>query len=243
MTNTEITDGIMYTKVPIIAMRVTENREEYIIKSNTQRVKLECFFGNKTIKTVKFEPGKMLLVIDDCAFANSTLENIVLPSNTAKIGANIFMNCKNLKYVKLNENLKAIPPNAFLNCTGLKKIELPEGIRTIYESAFENCSNLEEIVLPSSLVEIDTNAFRGCSKLKNITLPKNINKIGYRAFDDHSIESIYVDKETLIKLPSLLEVYEEKVKLRKLTLDELLDEGKSLKEISNIIKEQDELNL
>ena len=242
MTNTEITDGIMYTKVPIIAMCATENREEYKIKLNTQRIK-SCFIGNEVIKTVKFEPGKMLLVIDGCAFANSTLESIVLPSNTTKIGTNIFMNCKNLKYVKLNENLRAIPPNAFLNCIGLKKIELPEGIRTIYESAFENCSNLEEIILPSSLVEIDRDAFRGCSKLRNITLPKSINKIGHRAFDDYSIENIYADKETLIKLPSLLEAYEEKVKLRKLTLDELLDEGKSLKEISNIIKEQDELNL
>lgn len=243
MTNTEITDGIMYTKVPIIAMRVTENREEYKIKSNTQRVKLECFFGNKVVKTVKFEPGKMLLVIDADAFANSTLENIVLPSNTARIGANIFMNCNNLKYVKLNENLRTISPYAFLNCTELKKIEIPEGIKTICGSAFENCSSLEEVILPSSLVEIGDNTFRGCSKLKNITLPKSINKIGYRAFDDCSIENIYTDKETLIKLPFLLEAYEEKVKLRKLTLDELLDEGKSLKEISNIIKKQDELNL
>ncbi len=208
------------------------------------------FFGNKAVKTVKFEPGKMLLAIDNDAFANSTLESIVLPSNTAKIGTNIFMNCSNLKYVKLNESsgtispyLRTISPYAFLNCTGLKKIEIPEGIKTICGSAFENCSSLEEVILPSSLVEIGDNAFRGCSKLKNIILPKNINKIGYRAFDDHSIKNIYVYKESLIKLPFLLEAYEEKIKLEKVTLDELLDEGKSLREASNIIKEQDELNL
>ena len=69
-------------------------------------------------------------------------------------------------------------------------------------------------------------------EIEKIDIPKNV--IVGKAFDD-TIENIYIDKETLDKNPDFKSLYEGKFKECK-SLDDLLSEGKSLKEISNIYK-------
>ena len=207
---------------------------EYIIKSGTEKKE----FFDRLYKEAEYIilPEDNPLKIENNAFEHcEKLKEITIPSNVTFLGSKAFYWCTDLEKVNLKANIKEINQYTFYYCKSLKEIVLPEGIEIINVSAFCNCRNLEKVILPNSLKWIETSAFSSCPKLKEIFIPKNTH-INGRPFERDTIESIYIDSETLSSCQSVfISAYKDKIKNYP-TLDELLESGKSLREISNIYK-------
>ena len=110
------------------------------------------------------------------------------PSSVLKIDEWAFWNCKNIKNVKVTDNVKVmqwfaiyqsgitsiqigsgievIDQYACGGCLNLTKVSISEGVNTILNGAFMGCTSLEEITLPVSVNEIRGSAFKGCSNLE-----------------------------------------------------------------------------
>ena len=156
----------------------------------------------------------------------SYVRRIILPSTTAEIGNNAFLNCENLIEISLPKSVKRIGISAFEGCTGLEvitmednterefvttienrafygdisltNIRLAENVTTIGNDVFSECSKLETVVLSSQLTSIGNYVFNECSKLETITLTSQLQNIGYYCFKGTAIRSITIPK-TVIK--------------------------------------------
>ena len=207
---------------------------EYIFKEDTKIIRKSYISGNKEIEKIIL-PEKVPLTIASRAFENCVnLKEITLSENINFIGNKVFFNCINLERVNFKANVKEISDSMFYNCISLKKIIIPEGIEKINKCAFFKCTNLEEVILPNSLKEIEDGAFMNCPSLKEIMLPKNV-KISAIVFDC-SLKKIYVTAETFDNLSDLVKSIHKGSFKNYPTLDELLESGKSFREISNIYK-------
>ncbi len=210
---------------------------EYIFKENIKIIRKSYISGNKEIDKIVL-PTTNPLTIGTRAFENCVnLKEITLSENINFIGNKVFFNCISLEKVNFKANVKEISNSMFYNCISLKKIVIPEGIEKINKCAFYKCANLEEVILPNSLKEIEDGAFMMCPSLKEIMLPRNV-KISSIVFDC-SLKNIYVTAETFDNLSDLVKSIHKNSFKNYPTLDELLDKGKSFKEISSILKNQD----
>ena len=132
----------------------------------------------------------------------------------------------NLTNVELN-GLDTISTGMFCFCQSIKDINL-DGVRVIQSYAFFG-TNIEELILPKSLEEIDDDAFT----------PKKLKLIKYEGTreDFYKIKGIeQIDKILKNNKHIKLEFDCNKNK----TINDLIDEGKSIKEINNIFKQENE---
>ena len=106
-----------------------------------------------------------------------------------KIGKEVFLNCKEIHYVKLPDNLYELGKSVFQG-SGLRNIQIPLHTKAIPENAFFLCDDLIEVLLPNNLEKIENSAFWACKALSHIDLPRNISIIGDRAFKDTIIDNI-----------------------------------------------------
>jgi hypothetical protein len=124
------------------------------------------------------------------------------------IGANAFLNCKQLKQIKIPSNVKRIGDQAFaesgletleiengieeLNgyatfaATQLKQIVLPVSVKSIGSQTFAACPDLESVILNDGLVTIDHLAFCANPKLREIVIPKTVTTITDTVFSNCS---------------------------------------------------------
>ncbi len=117
-----------------------------------------------------------LTEIPEGCFEETSLTSIIIPESVTVIGANAFLNCKNLESVVLSDNLK-----------------------TIGKSAFRYCESLNSIDFPDSLVEIGAYAFDMCEKLSGeIMLEKNLVYVGKQAFGSTNLTDLYYNIPHLI---------------------------------------------
>lgn len=120
---------------------------------------------------------------------------------------------KKNKIVHIPENITDISMNSFALNPYIEKIYIDNAVKVIQFDSFSRCNNLEEIVIKSDDVLLESkNITTKCPNLKNIYLTtkayqKNIEK---------------VKNNPLYKT---------------ITLDVLLDEGKSFKEINKFLNE------
>ena len=191
--------------------------------------------------------------------------DVEMPDNITKINAK-FCDCTNLETVILSDSITLIEKEAFEYCYKLKNINL-SNVERICDWAFHECNSLKEIEFPNSMKFIDDNAFDSCESLEKIIIPSSIEKISYEAFCDccnlkeaiinakcelpcdifsgcNILEKIHITPESYKLSPDFVFEYKDKIEIiKQKTLDELLDEGKSLKEISNIYKNNKEAGI
>ncbi len=157
----------------------------YIPKSVDDNVPMKPFAGCTALRTVEFEDGitripgsKDSFFYDHGGiFGESGIEEIVLPDTVESIGANAFLNCKNLKKVTFSKGLKTIEGGAFHNCSALEEAILPEGLQKLGQESFEDCTSLREIFLPSTLESAGRLSFHGNTSLKIVTFGDGTQKI------------------------------------------------------------------
>ena len=112
----------------------------------------------------------------------SSLVEIKLPPDLAKIGACAFAHSTSLVEITLPPNITEVEADTFAWCTSLAKVTLPTGLTRIEDGAFCGCSSLAEITLPRNLTEIEQHAFQDCTSLTEITLPPSLTEVSSTAF-------------------------------------------------------------
>lgn len=143
--------------------------------------------------------------VPEFVFTDSTLEDIVIPSEVTKIGRFAFADSHALKTVKIPSTVSSIEQQAFRDCTSLSHIDIPNldhlgfqafqycislrsidlsgcNLKNIFPKTFDQCTSLETVILPDSVEYIDQGAFFNCSALKSIQLPSSITTISKDAF-------------------------------------------------------------
>lgn len=76
-------------------------------------------------------------VIGENVFQNLAIRSVTVPNSVQEIGAEAFLNCKNLTQVTLSDNLTHIGERAFCGCSSLTRMEIPKGVARIKISAFQ----------------------------------------------------------------------------------------------------------
>ena len=94
------------------------------------------------------------------ALQNTKITSLYMPDTVVNLysGYN-FDGCRELKEVRLSDNLEVITMNAFSNCDSLETVYIGKGVTHIYARAFSCSESLEYVELPLSIKEIRSDAF------------------------------------------------------------------------------------
>ncbi len=204
------------------AFEKCENLEEIVINKNLESIN-SCAFSYTKIKSLILP--KNFKVVGDKAFAFMTnLEDVKFENKNTEIKQNAFGCCKNLKNVILPKSLKVLPTNLFFGCINLENVEFGD-IEKIDLGVFFNTLHLTKLILPKSLKELNKNFVH----VDPCLLPD-----GYENAADGYIMEIFSyasdDVNEIIKENKFTNLHE-------LSLDKLLDTGKSFKEINDLYKD------
>lgn len=103
----------------------------------------------KKLKSIDLGLASDFFEIPDNLFHGcNSLEKIILPQATQRVGESAFEACINLQNVILPEKLQTISKSAFYGCSNLKSIHIPQGVKHIGGWAFV-CENLTDISVSS----------------------------------------------------------------------------------------------
>ena len=111
-----------------------------------------------------------------------TFEELSFFTGLKEIGPYEFRACKNLRSIKLPDNVMSIGYAAFADCNSLSDVDMPQTVNDIGAYAFYGCNSLTGITLPSAISRISKATFYGCSSLQNIDIPDNVTTIDSLAF-------------------------------------------------------------
>jgi hypothetical protein len=154
---------------------------QVLIKKEIEVIGCNCF---TRISEVIFEPGSLLRRIERCAFKNSALQVITIPSSVEEIQYECFLSCKSLRELlfEAHSKLQHIGAYAFRE-TALKSIMIPSSVEQLDEGCFSACSLLNKIVFEpnSRLRRIGRAAFHSIA-LKTVTIPSSVELIGELCF-------------------------------------------------------------
>jgi hypothetical protein len=113
---------------------------------------------------------------------HSLLEQVIIPSSVAVIGANAFRGCNALQSISIPNSVTSIGQKAFFDCTSLKEVIIPLSVTKIGDNAFFGCSSLQSVIIPANVDIIGNGAFGNCCNLQSMNLPSSITVIGEYAF-------------------------------------------------------------
>ncbi len=182
--NVTIPSTIYGNKVCKIGKEAFKNNKnvQYIKVPQTVKViQTDAFSYCKKLK--KIDLPEYANEIQNHAFAQSAIENIVLPNGITYLGELLFYRCENLKTVKIPNTVTCVRSYAFAYCTSLQSIIIPDRVDHFDEwLTFKDCVNLRSITIGSGLENnvhmcdgTDTSYFYGCSSIESITVT-NKNK-------------------------------------------------------------------
>ena len=150
--------------------------------------------------------------------ANYSTTTLVIPSSVeyngitytvTSIGAQAFMNCKQLTAITIPNSVIAIGGSAFSGSALYKDVNnwdneclyidncliaakntlsgtcvIKEGTRVIAGSAFGTCASLTAVDIPNSVIGIGSGAFRNCSALTSVVIPSGVTSIEDYTFNE-----------------------------------------------------------
>ena len=124
------------------------------------------------------------------------IRTVRIGGNVLSIGSEAFKNCVKLAKIEIPSNVKTMGAKAFMNCTALKKATIGGNIQTISNYAFCKCTSLQTVVIGSKVKTIGTSAFSGCTKVKSIQInSKYLKTVKKNAFKG-------IQKKAEIKVPA-----------------------------------------
>ncbi len=217
------------------------NIEKVIFPENLKVIDQSAFWGCSYLKEIVF--NKNLEFINKTAFSFCNVKALTFPENLKRLGPKACSAIKNLEEVRFLNKNTTIAEGAFEGCLSLKEVNLPDNIKKLEEKTFFNCTNLERIDL-KNIEQIEKHVFVNNYKLKEITLPKNIAVVNpqFLTFDYKHMPFQMPYRPKKINMHNVpdkyLEYFKENnfVNVNNISLDFLLDTGKSFKEINSIYK-------
>lgn len=200
-------------------------------ESSIKEVYVNITRGQKVKKVVI---GRGVRTIKANAFCNMDVSEVVLPKSlkqieehvfigdgnsyckiqkinldwVEKIGYSAFMDCRNLKKIRLRNEKVVVEDGAFYHCSRLTEIKLPKtlkgrledgcfketGVKKIRwpritgrvrkhigEGLFSRCKNLKKVEFPKNQkhIYIPEGTFDGCKKLHKLVIPKGTGMVTY----------------------------------------------------------------
>ena len=139
-----------------------------------------AFAECNNLKKAVIQDGATVIVNN--LFANTSLEEVVIPSSLREIEKKAFYNCAKLSNITLPDGLISIGDNAFEKCTSLENIIIPSSVTDMYADIFKDCTSLRSAVLPEGRININYGTFYNCSSLESIKLPSSVQYIRGEAF-------------------------------------------------------------
>ena len=108
-------------------------------------------------------------------------EYVIIPNEidgnpVVEISNTAFRNNRNVKAVKIGDNVKKIGKGVFANCSSLEYVLFGKSVETIGESAFVGCASMKEIRLNEGLVSVGKLAI--CNTEVPTIIPKSVTEIG-----------------------------------------------------------------
>lgn len=149
-------DGVLYGDDFTALMKVPEGKAE--ITQFPEDLNTVCSFAFKNTVIKNIELPKSVIILQENAFAFSSLQAVVLPEGLSEIPKMCFFGSVNITNIVIPETVKSIGANAFGNCIALEDVYLPYGIECIEGAAF-HCTDLENVVVPDSVKSIGDYAF------------------------------------------------------------------------------------
>jgi hypothetical protein len=141
-------------------------------------------FNGCHIRNFSLPPDSLLMILGECAFSGSSLEQAMIPWQVKEIGANCFGGCTKLNFVEFEEDscLVKIGEDAFAK-TSIREITIPKSVKTLGAFCFVGCRNLTKVTFEakSELEEIGACAFAG-SGLRAFEIPRSVKKLGAGCF-------------------------------------------------------------
>ncbi len=123
--------------------------------------------------------------ISDLFFHYSkNLKSLKLPEDITAIGRYAFCECENLENINIPENVTKISGYAFYRCFRLPNITIPENVSTIGGAAFYQCAGFTSVTIPNGVKNILSQTFCGCSNLVSVSMTDNVTSIEDEAFKD-----------------------------------------------------------
>ena len=221
-----VTGGMNYSQM--IPCDNCFNLERFIVSENNQRYKSynDCLYtkDGKTLMSVPCKKANIDLTgtetIDEYAFKNSSIKEIVVPSSVtnirhrafacafdlesivfdcdgAEMGVDVFAFCYKLEHVTL-EGVNTIGAQDFYHCVLLKEIIIPEGVTTIGNEAFCG-SGLYSITLPSTLETIGEDLFYACYQLVEINNHSSLDILSSAGLEEESLNRVTDPSGHIIK--------------------------------------------
>ena len=168
--------------------------------------------GNEAFIELKIQKvvlPKTCKEIKDRAFNSCTLESIEFPDALISLGKSVFSDCKNLKAVEFNPNLRNIGEYCFWR-SGIQSLDLPPYVKAVPNGCFEWCRSLKSVSLNENLEMLGSSAFYDTA-IQKIALPENIRLVEKSALDfstqrKSKIAVLGVDTK-FEELPSNAEIY------------------------------------
>ena len=198
-----------------VLLFVKRNIVNSIVPSCVTKIGSFSFSNCESLKTIKFNEDSKLKTISKCAFYQTKIESLSLPSSIENLEEGWCINSDNLNQISVSEkNEKFIYLNDSFLISNEKVLlfarrnitdaVIPSFITKIESFAFHNCSNLIKVTFQkdSSLFEISDEAFSYCMQMSNISpIPKTVKRIGKSAFQYcEYLESIEFEKNSCLEV-------------------------------------------
>lgn len=122
-----------------------------------------CFNMNRQLSSFDFQHVSK---IEEMAFAETGLTNIVLGKNIIHISSYAFYNCKHLSQVNWQCKSSRIYPHCFEGCKLLESFDF-SSVREVGASAF-SYSGLKAVALETNIKKVERTAFKECDKLETV---------------------------------------------------------------------------
>lgn len=124
--------------------------------------------------------------IDNSAFFNTAIENIILPADIKTIGRNVFQNTPWLGKMHSDSDMLIFNGCLYSYQGTSQELIIPKGVTRI--SAFFDTP--EKLILPDSLTILTPWAFAKCPNIREVSLGKYVTHIEANAFTETAIEEL-----------------------------------------------------
>ena len=142
-----------------------------------------CAFFDSELS--QLELPSSVKVIGDSAFIWTNFRHFTIPNTVDSIGRDVFRQCHQLESVHIGSGINKLCDETFQECKALKQVTIDPSsqLTSIGTRAFAKCEALEFIELPTTIKTLGTAAFQNATRLKTINLPDSLSSIGDYAFD------------------------------------------------------------
>lgn len=181
----------------------TNNTDYYmdgeLLMGNGGTVALYFVGYNETVAVVP----NTVKVIEKTCFANTKVQQVILPENLLEIREKAFCCCDALTDITMPVTLKTVGENAFSECLSLEQIVFSSETLTLGACAFSDCEKLKEVSFTGKDVSIGQRAFYQCYNLKQLVLSSEKMHLGASLFAKTGIETLELRTNNVTTDPDL----------------------------------------